>query len=478
MLTSIITKLPLLVTFCLLNTAIILPAPALEICETNTVKTVKLNNKIANRDYRNKGRRYYNQDGDDGNDGRAGRNGRDGENRTITANSSPINLDLSGTNGEDGEDGEHASRPRCRRNYSRNITSNIHAPDGGDGGDGGRGGDGGNGGSLMVYYSNLADLKNIFVRTAGGEGGRGGRGGEGTRGCYCHRRRWKVKTCTGKPGESNYRCTEKTYRCYDGSNGRDGSDGRDGKRGNLGILSIINSTEPLRNDLPSRKVAISQLANEEINLSKNKWNLRQGATALLAPGSIIADKYREFERRLEGSFKLIWQEKKPIVNFANQSVNLTLNDNQEISIEFPDNIWFDGNSTFKNKVTEYTLNYAIPEQEVTKLAVAEFTGSRQNLNLKIVDLGGHSEIINTRFKVKYRAKDNFSGFNYQTFYDGDIPTELVSRNYNRFTLDLGKLNIPNSALSSGQNVEIEVIAIRFLGERLAQQTIRWQGNVR
>ncbi|WP_413173617.1 collagen-like protein [Anabaena azotica] len=460
------SKLTLLVSFCLLNSFSLLPASAVDVCETSTGKGSL---KIAER---------YDRDGERGSDGRAGRDGRSGQNQTISAGS-PVNLDLSGTNGEDGEDGDNASSPRCGREYSENVNRDINAPDGGNGGVGGKGGDGGNGGSLTVYYTNLTDLRNIFVRATGGEGGRGGRGGQGTTGCNCRRRKWEVKSCKGTPGTPDYKCTNKVYRCYDGRNGSDGSDGRDGKRGSLGTLSIINSKEALANDKPTQTVAISELANQQFNLSKNKWQIRQGAVSLLAAGSVIADEYREFERRLEGTFKLIWQEKQPIANFANQTVTLNLNDNQQVEIAFPEDMWIDGNAKIQDKLTEFTVNYAIPQKEVTRLAVSEFSGAGQELNLKIVDLAAKSDLINTQFKVKYRARDNFSGaFDYQTFYEGEIPATLVNREYNRFTLSLGKLKIPSDALSSGTNVEIELVAIRSLGGRSAQQTLRWQGAIR
>jgi hypothetical protein len=478
MLQNLTKKLPILLSFCLLNSYSFLPVAAADVCTENLTKGEY---KISDRNNRDRYRdgRYYDQDGYRGSDGRAGRDGRTGQNQTITANGSPVNLDLSGTNGEDGENGGDGSRPRCGGSYRDDNDRDINAPDGANGGVGGKGGDGGNGGSLTVYYSNLADLKQIFVRTTGGEGGRGGRGGQGTNGCNCRRRSWEVKKCTGKSGTSDYKCTTKVYRCYDGRNGIDGSDGRDGRRGSLGTLSIINSTETLRDDTPSRKVTISQLATQQFDLSKNKWNLRQGATALLASGSVIADQYREFDRRLEGTFKLIWQEKKPIANFADQNVTLTLNDNQQVEIEFPEDTWVSGNTNIQDKLTEYTLNYAIPKQEVTKLAVSDLADSGQNLNLKIVDLAGRSDLINTQFKVKYRARDNFSGaFDYQTFYEGEIPANLVTRDYNRFILDVGKLKIPSDALRPGTNVELEVLAIRSLGGRSAQQTLRWQGSVR
>ena len=67
---------------------------------------------------------------------------------------------------------------------------------------------------------------------------------------------------------------------------------------------------------------------------------------------------------------------------------------------------------------------------------------------------------------------------YKTEYEGDIPNELVTRDYNRFTLALGKLKIPDEALRPGVNVDIEVVATRSLGIRSAKQTINWQGAIR
>ncbi|MTJ10745.1 MULTISPECIES: collagen-like protein [unclassified Anabaena] len=455
-------QLPFLLTFCLFSN--LLPATGEVVCPTNVKES-----KIA---------RYYDRDGSRGSNGRSGRDGRSGENQTINADGATVNLDLSGTNGEDGEDGEQGDRPSCR-NQREEGSNNINAPNGGNGGSGGNGGNGGNGGDLTVYYTNLADLKKISVRAVGGEGGRSGRGARGAAGCACRRRRWERETCTGTPGTPNRKCTKKVYRCDDGRDGSDGSNGRDGTRGRSGILSIINGNEPLVGDKPTAEIGISQLANQQLNLSKNKWQIRQGANSLLAIGSVIADEYREFERRLDGTLKLIWQEKKAISNFSNQSVKLSLNDNQQIDIAFPENIWIDGTAKTAEGLTEYTVNHAISKEDVTRLAVAEFANSGQNLSLRVVDLAAKSDVINTQFRVKYRAKDNFyDSFNSPTLYEGEIPAELVSRSYNSFNLALGKLKIPSQGLNPGTNVDIEIIAVRSLGGRSAQQKISWQGVIR
>ncbi|MEH2422797.1 MAG: collagen-like protein [Nostoc sp.] len=458
------SKLPLLLTFCLFTA--FLPASGSVLCPA-----------VASDEYY-KVARNYGKDGRAGTDGRSGRDGRSGENQNIFVNSSPVNLDLSGKDGEDGEDGEHGDQPDCGSQRGR-VSHDINAPNGGNGGNGGKGGDGGNGGSVIVYYSNLADLRNIGVRATAGEGGRGGRGGNGTEGCNCQRRSWEVETCKGTPGSPDYKCTDKVYRCTDGSNGRNGSDGSDGSQGHLGTLSIINSKEPLAGDTPTVKLAISQLTNKQFNLSKNKWNLRKGATSLLAPGSAIADDYSEFEQRLEAAFQIVWQERQPITSFGNQAVTLNLTDNKQVEITFPEELWVDGNTKSEPNLTTFTVNYAIPKKDVTRLAVAEFANAGQNLNLKIVDLAAKSDAINTQFRVKFRAQDSLQGFSsYKTEYEGDIPNELVTRDYNRFTLALGKLKIPDKALRPGVNVDIEVVATRSLGIRSAKQTISWQGAIR
>lgn len=456
MLKGLRSQLPLLLIFCFFTS--LLPASGSVLCSAVAYER-------------------YERSGSNGTDGRRGRNGRDGDNQTVFVDGSSVNLDLSGKDGEDGEDGEGGDRPYCGK-QPNNPNHDIYAPNGGAGGNGGKGGDGGNGGLLTVYYTNLADLRKIFVRATPGDGGRGGRGGNGANGCNCRRRNWEIETCKGTPGSADYKCTKKRYRCYDGKDGGDGSDGRDGERGRLGILSIVNSKEPLAAETPSVTLNLAELAGKKLNLSKNKWNLRQGAAALLAPGSVIADEYQEFAQRLTASFQIVWQEKQPINSFTNQ-MTVTLNDNQQVEVNFSDDLWLAGSISSQANLTTFTVNNAIPKKDVTRLAVAEFADAGENLNLKIVDLAGKSDALQTQFRVKFRARDNYGGFSdYKTVYDGDMPNEFVTRDYNRFILALGKLKIPSEALSPGVNVDIEVVATRSLGNRSAKQTISWQGAIR
>ncbi|AKG20033.1 hypothetical protein [Calothrix sp. 336/3] len=408
--------------------------------------------------------------------GRAGANGRNGANKTIFASNTPVNLDLSGGDGEDGEDGDNAPPPDCE-DLDYGEKGNIRATSGNNGGNGGRGGNGGNGGNLTVYYQNLADLKNILVLSRGGDGGRGGRGGYGSRGCRCHQRRWEVETCKGTRGTPDYKCKTKTYRCEHGHHGQRGANAENGQSGDLGVLSIIQGNQELQPDNPTMKLPLSQLGNQSVSLSKNLWNTSNGASALLAPGSIIAEQYREFQERILGDFQLNWQERQAFASFGDQTVSLSLDDNQQIKINFPENLWVSGNYVTQGKLTKYNLVHAIRRQDVTKLKVADFAGAGKNLNLKIVDLGGRAEVLQTDFTVKFSTQNGDRFYN-PTHYQAKIPPELVTRDYNRYIIALGKLPIPEAALESGVKVEIELTATRTLGERSAKQTINWQGSIR
>lgn len=102
------TKLPLLLTFCLLTS--LLPASGSVLCPAIAVKSDRVS-------------RGYPRDGSSGIDGRTGRNGRDGGNQTIFVDSSSLKLNLWGENAEDGEDGGDGHRPYCDRD-NRNTRNN------------------------------------------------------------------------------------------------------------------------------------------------------------------------------------------------------------------------------------------------------------------------------------------------------------------------------------------------------------------
>ncbi|HEY9795534.1 MAG TPA: hypothetical protein V6D30_07825 [Leptolyngbyaceae cyanobacterium] len=423
----------------------------------------------------------FGHNGRDGFNGQAGRKGRDGESQTIFADGSPVNLDLSGKDGEDGEDGRDGSDANCG-SQPRDVNRDLRAPDGGGGGNGGNGGNGGDGGSLSVYYTNLADLKKISVRTAGGRGGRSGRRAYGGEGCRCQERRWERQTCTGTPGSPDYRCTTRKFDCEDGKDGTDGTDGRDGSDGQLGSLTLINRSEPLAPDKPTATVSMPELKDRVFALSKNKWETHNGAASLLAPGSMIADQYREFIERIESSFQLVWNAERSLSDFNGQDVTISLEDDKQVKVSFPEDVWVDGTTSQQNGVTQFVASAVILKSEATQLKRSDFSGNGPDLNFVLIDAARKSNLVSTQFRIKYsstRSGDRFDrDYDYRTRYEGNIPAELVSRDNNRFTLNLGKLPIESQFLRPGVAIKIDLVATRSFAGNSTEQKIQWKGEIR
>ncbi|RMG08858.1 MAG: hypothetical protein D6728_13655 [Cyanobacteria bacterium J055] len=307
-------------------------------------------------------------------------------------------------------------------------------------------------------------MQAISVRSPGGRGGLGGRGGRGGEGCRCDRRPW----------ERN----DRRYHCNDGSYGSDGADGRDGDDGSLGRLWIVNSTEELPPEVPTLTVPLADLRDRTFDLSRHIWETKLGATALLASGSIIDDEYNEFVKRLEGSFQLAWQADRPLTDFTGDATIEMQNDGR-IEIEFPEDVWVEGRTQQDTDRTLFTVENAIAKREATQLQVAEFSGNGTDLQLALVDLAQKSDLIDTKVQIEYRSTDRDSGRErYRTRYEGEIPAELLHRNYNRFVMDLGKLPIDSRFLQPGISVEIELTLTRSFGGRSAQQEINWQGEIK
>ena len=414
--------------------------------------------------------RQFGQDGRDGRDGRSGRDGRDGSSRTVRATGEPMLLDLSGTDGEDGSYGEDGEWVRCRR-QPRNERHDLQAADGGDGGDGGGGGRGGNGGTLTVHYTNPSELRQILVTAAAGRGGRGGRGGNGTDGCNCDDRRWTVDVC--KDGV----CERKEYDCDDGRDGTDGRNGRDGNDGSLGQLVVINQTEPLPPDAPSQSPSVTSLVNQPITLSRNLWETRSGAKNLLAAGSTIASSYQFYAGRIERQFALDWQAPQPSQTFTD-SVDLELQSNGQVSIDFPEAYWLLGETVQQDTLTTYRVDGIVPVADVTQLALGRVDGRSRTFEMNVVDLAQRSDVLETRFEVRYSTSGNDGRRRrYDVEFEGVLPDELVQQDHNRFTLSLGRLPIRSQLLSGGTRAQVELTIIRSYGENSIEQVLTWQGEI-
>ncbi|MDJ0725455.1 MAG: collagen-like protein [Prochloraceae cyanobacterium] len=423
---------------------------------------------------------YFGNTGRFGIDGAKGRNGERGSDFTIFAAGEAIDLDLSGKDGGDGQDGSNGHHAICYGSFYNNH--NIYGASGGNGGNGGDGGDGGDGGQLTVYYNNLEDLKQIYVQALGGKGGDPGRGGYGGRGCRCAFFTWTRRVCRRIRGYRGYRCYLYTYYCRNGRDGIQGRDGQRGRDGRLGRLKLINGSELLAEDRPTAEVNLSQLQDRTILLSRNIWQTKNGARLLLASGSEIDDRYFEFVERLEKNFELVWSAKQPLTGLGEENLTVTLENNRQIKVVSPEDVWLAGTISELEEKTQYIVAAVVRRSEVTKLTRADFTGNKSDLNFVLVDRANKSDFLETEFEITYRTTKDSDRFdrnpNYKTRYQGKIPSELVRRDRNRFVLNIGKLPIEEKFLRSGVPIEIELVITRSLGARSAQQIFNWKGVIK
>lgn len=410
--------------------------------------------------------------GESGDSGNKGGNGRDSDNLTVFADGAPMTLDLTGGNGAVGETGKQGEDANCEQ-PTESVGKNLRGADGGNGGDGGDGGNGGNGGSLTVYTTNKEHLKQIYVIAAGGEGGVPGTAGVGGNGCECDRPYWNEETCFGEPGSSNYNCTTEEFQCADGYIGKKGRSGRKGRDGKMGTLTLINLDKSLSPDFPEVTAPISELKGRGFTLSRNIWRNSENASALFAPGSIIANKFKELVARYEHSVLIVWDAPQPLENFKDQQITLSLKGKNDANIFLPDDIWLETKKVKRDNLTELFVFNAVRTEDVADLKIDGLFGQGSDLKLDILDKAEKSNLIATDFLIKYRvgepAEDKgFLGLgnntDYKIKYEGSIPPEAIAQDGNLFTLKLGQLPIPSEYLQPGLKVEVEVVAKRSLGE--------------
>ncbi|GAB4138777.1 MAG: hypothetical protein Fur0046_13500 [Cyanobacteria bacterium J069] len=419
----------------------------------------------------------YGQNGQTGLSGRDGRSGRDGETRFINADGTPQRLELAGEAGTDGEDGDSGRNAFC--GTQQRTASNQQAASGGDGGSGGNGGNGGNGGALTIYYTDLTHLRQIYVMAAGGVGGRSGRGGIGGYGCQCSVRSWEMERCTGSLGSQTCSGTTR-YHCTDGRNGSRGRDGRDGQPGRAGMLSLVNQPEPLLPETPTATVPLAQLLNQATPLSRNLWTPKRGAAQLLAGGSIVADEYREYAGRAEGSVQIDWQAARPVREFANAPVTVEIGGDRQIRLSFPEDLWVDGSLSQSEGTTVFAARYALRRDEATQLRLGELSGSGSSLQLVVLDLADQSDEVATEFQIRIRTAPTTDRGRppFRTRFEGTVPPALVTRDRSRFVLALGQLPLSSSDLAPGLRYEIDLTAVRSFARRSATQTLDKRGDIR
>ena len=419
--------------------------------------------------------RSFGHDGSDGFDGQTGRAGTPGPNQTIRAEGQPRQLYLVGGDGDNGRDGGRGDRAQNCRSQPRNVRHDLQAADGGEGGDGGDGGVGGNGGNTTIYYSTRADLRQIYVDARGGRGGLGGRGGEGGEGCRCRYRDWEVETC------SNGTCTTERFFCEDGEDGYYGRSGDPGRDGQAGAVSLINQTDSLLPETPSQTQSLDVFLQRPVDLSRNLWEQRSGVLALLAPGSIVADTYREYVGRVEGQVQIQWEAARAPNAFVGLAPTASIQADGRTQVNFPEQLWVAGDYQQVDAVTTFVVTGAVRADDATRLAWGTIRGRSTDFVAAVIDRAGESEYLNTTFHLTYRTANgdprDDRRLRYTTRYEGTLPADLVTRDNDRFELALGRLPVSGRHLQGGTYVQMELTIQRSLGSNSATQTLTWQGQL-
>ncbi len=417
-----------------------------------------------------------------------GSSGRNGPSPVLFLNpQQPTVLDLSGGDGGDGasfgvgwlgsligldrpsDRDDDSIGSRCYNSDVGHVSRDVTMPAGKSGPDGGDGGDGGNGGDLTVYYQNRSDLRTLTVNAAPGRGGRGGSGGVGQRGCKCPQYTWTRN--------------DKTYKCTDGSDGSKGSNGSGGRSGRVGRLTLIQGTKEIPGDAPEIRTELSQLlARGTMPLTLNRWTVQKGAQGLLGAGSVVDDDYREYRDRLEKTVTVKWRATSPLANYGTQAATVKLQESGAIGFDFADlKLWSVLQQTEGPQGTQVAIDAVVHESEVRKMALGLTENRRRDFTLALLDQGGRAALVNSQFWVRIRtiADDTGSGYTGSavTRYEGDVPAELVKRDYNRFVLNLGGLPVSRETFKKGVRAEVEIRVVRSLGARSTRQTLTWNGTV-
>ncbi|MBE9157206.1 hypothetical protein IQ265_10265 [Nodosilinea sp. LEGE 06152] len=233
-------------------------------------------------------------------------------------------------------------------------------------------------------------------------------------------------------------------------------------------------------ETPAASVGLTTLAGQPVQLSRNLWAERSGANALLAPGSRVNDTYKEYTGRVEGTVSLDWQAPRPLGAFAGGDVRTEIQPDGSLAATFPDTLWADYTTRREGDQMVITVTNAVRASDVTRLALGTVQGSGASLTAAVLDLASESEYLTTQFRLTLRTTRDDPRDNrrprYITVYDDVVPAELVSLTGNRFELSLGQLPIDRGPLTRGTYAQLEVTAVRSLGDNRAEQAMSWQGQ--
>ena len=218
-----------------------------------------------------------------------------------------------------------------------------------------------------------------------------------------------------------------------------------------------------------------------VALSRNLWEERSGALALLAPSSIVADTYREYVGRVEGRVQIAWDAPRSPNDFFTLAPTAAIQADGNTTVTFPESLWVTGDYQREGDLTTFVVTGAVQASDATRLTWGTIRGRNTDFVAAVIDRAGESDYLNTSFHLTYRTANgdprNDRRLRYTTQYEGTLPADLVTRNNNRFELALGRLPVSGRHLQGGTHVQMELTIQRSLGGNSATQTLSWQGEL-
>ncbi len=415
--------------------------------------------------------RSFGINGQNGWPGANGIDGAAGPQISVQATGEFADYDIRGKNGTDGTpgtNGQHATN--CVQ--PGKVPFHLYGAHGGSGGSGGDGGRGGDGGMATIFYQNEFDLKNIRIDAMGGLSGRPAPGGFSGQGCQCAEPTWLAYECwweTMPDGTMARRCEFLRYYCYNGRNGFNGYNGVSRGDGQWGSVALVQGQNSIQPSLTRADIRISQILTTQITLAYNKWSIQKGAQSLLAPSSRVSDNYEKFEGRKLFPVIFQWTAPRPLQDFASDMISLSLKQDQVRAL-LPENIWSDIRSTVDEyKNTIFTISKIVRESELFDLEVY-FTGVNKNTLLIIKDHAGVSDSVNTTFNMHLEADTLFN----KNLFKGPLPERFIKRFADRIEIEIGKMDIKDKYLNSGEALILDLTVQRSLGEKSKVQRYEYE----
>lgn len=398
--------------------------------------------------------------GSSGFNGSNGISGENGRNVAVYIDGSPQTLVLNGSDGQNaspGRDGEDAWN--C---YQDRPAHDLVGARGGDGGNGGHGGSGGDGGDIILYYKNIADLKKVYIQSIGGRGGQGSYGGREGRPCLCQDYSWYTRHCRDeqRPDGTIARvCYDVMRTCYDGSFGTPGFAGGSGSNGSPGTLTLIKSTQPLPENVTSDSESLARLPGRRVQLAVNQFVTKAGSQALLAPGSILANAYREFTRREVATAEVVWAAPRQAGELGGRTARFSFS-SSGVKLELPQDVWAqvasETHATAQGTHTVFTVQQVLLLDEVRNVSFS-VEGKASDVRVRIRDLALQRELLSDALNVTiWKDKSWIVGGDDRQFA-GAVPAELIRLEGNEIVIDIGKLSVEDAnTFKKGKKIKVKV----------------------